>query len=249
MIQLLHVLIIGVMRHRQSASLTEPNKADIEYSEDGESKRSKCLDAVVPAFRTSLGRRPASMPSIPTFSKPVHFDPHLESVRHFLQVERPLAVAAGSPPVESENGGTASSFGDEDSNHSRSPSYELEIITANSPTETYGRFKLPVRVEKMDLSPDSMDLIGTVAVANLAFNKTVIVRFTFDFWKTTSEVLAEYADDASRKQQYDGCDRFTFAINIADIANPDETPMFFCIKYCVNNMEYWDNNNNYNFQV
>ncbi|KFY31911.1 hypothetical protein V493_00689 [Pseudogymnoascus sp. VKM F-4281 (FW-2241)] len=243
------VLIIGVMRHRQSASFTEPNKADIEHSEDGHSIRSKRADAVVPAFRTSLRRRPARMPSSATFSKSVHFDPHLERVRHFLHIEQPLAVAAGSPPAEPEPGGTEASSGDEDSTHSRSPSYELEIITANFPTETYERLQLPVRVEKLDLSPDNVDLIGTVVVANLAFYKTVIVRFTLDFWKTTSEVLAEYTDDTRRKQQYDGCDHFTFAIKIADLANLDERPMFFCIKYCVNDMEYWDNNNNYNFQV
>lgn len=95
-----------------------------------------------------------------------------------------------------------------------------------------------MRVEQVVLSPDYKELIGTVAVANLAFNKTVIVRFTLDFWKTTSEVLAEYADDARRKQQYDGCGRFTFAIKIADLANLDERPVFFCIKYCVNDVEY-----------
>ncbi|KFY09973.1 hypothetical protein V491_07858 [Pseudogymnoascus sp. VKM F-3775] len=225
------------MRHAQAAaSLLELSEVVLEDN------------LVEPAFRTSLRRRPASTPSTLTFSKSVHFDPHLERVRHFLQIERPLAVAAGSPPVESDNGDTESSFSDENSNHSRPPSYEWEIITANFPTETYERLQLPVRVEKVVLSPDYKELIGTVAVANLAFDKTVVVRFTLDFWKTTSVVFAEYANDA-RQKQYDGCDRFNFAIELADLANLNKRPMFFCIKCCVNGVEYWDNNNNYNFQV
>ncbi|KFY98393.1 hypothetical protein V500_01684 [Pseudogymnoascus sp. VKM F-4518 (FW-2643)] len=242
------------MRHVQAAaSLLEPSEADLEDSEDGQSKRqpsmvcSKPADLIVPAFRTSLRRRPASTSSTSTFSKSVHFDPHLERVRHFLQVERPLDVAAGSPPVESDNGDTESSFS-ENCNHSRPSSYEWEIITANFPAETYERLQLPARAEKVVLSPDYKELIGTVAVANLAFDKTVVIRFTVDFWKTTSEVFAGYVNDARRKQ-YDGCDRFNFAIELADLANLNERPMFFCIKYCVNGVEYWDNNNNYNFQV
>lgn len=215
-----------------AASLLEPSEADIEHSEDGQSKRqpsmvcSKPADLVVPAFRTSLRRRPASMSSTSTFTKSVHFDPHLERVRHFLQIEQPLAVAAGSSPVESDNSDTESSFSDESSNHSRPSSYEWTIITANFPAETYERLQLPVRVEKVVLSPDYKKLIGTVAVANLAFNKTVVIRFTLDFWKTTSEVFAEYADDASQKQRYDGCDRFNFAIELADLANSTKGQCF-----------------------
>lgn len=201
------------------------------------------------AIRPSLRPPPASRPSTPTFSKSVHFDPHLKRVRHFLHIERPLAVAAGSPPVDPESGETESSSSDKDSDHSRSPSYDWEIITVNFPAETYERLQLPVRLEKMVLSPDNKELIGIVAVANLAFKKTVVVRFTLDFWKTISEMLAEYAVTARRNQQGDGYDRFNFAIKIADVANLNEKPMFFCIKYCVNGVEHWDSNNNYNFQV
>ena len=95
-----------------------------------------------------------------------------------------------------DNGDTESSFSNEGFNHSQPPSYEWEIITANFPADTSERLQLPVRVEKVVLSPDYKELIGTIAVANLASNKTVVVRFTLQFWKTTSVVLAEYANDA-----------------------------------------------------
>ncbi|KFX93335.1 hypothetical protein O988_06871 [Pseudogymnoascus sp. VKM F-3808] len=220
------------MRHRQAVSLAELNEADINDSEDYQSKIKPSMlcsipeDLIVPAFQPPLRGRPATIVSASTFSKSVHFDPHLKRVWQILQGERPLAVAAvSSPLVESDNGDMKLSFSDEDSNPSQPPSY------------------------KVDLSSDYKELIGTVAVANLAFEKTVVVRFTLDFWMTTSEVLAEYATDARQKQQDDGCDRFKFAIEIADLPSLDEKPMFFCIKYCVNGMEYWDSNSNYNFHV
>jgi hypothetical protein len=62
-------------------------------------------------------------------------------------------------------------------------------------------------------------------------------------------MLAVYAADARPNQQDDGCDRFNFAIEVEEVANLDEKPMFFCVKYCVNDVGYWDNKNNYNFQV
>ena len=108
---------------------------------------------------------------------------------------------------------------------------------------------MPVRVEKVFLSTDNKTLIGSVAVANLAFKKTVVARFTLDYWKTTSEVVAEYTNDVRRKKLNDGYDRFNFTIKLADLANLEAKTMFFCVKYAVNGVEYWDNNNSTNFQV
>merc|ERR1712169_73219 len=60
--------------------------------------RKKSGELVRPALRPSSRRRPSSMPGTPVFSKAVHFDSHLEHVRHFLQVDRPLASAPAHPP-------------------------------------------------------------------------------------------------------------------------------------------------------
>ncbi|KAK3363768.1 hypothetical protein B0T25DRAFT_53590 [Lasiosphaeria hispida] len=60
-------------------------------------------ELVRPALRPPSSRRPSSMPGTPTFSKAVHFDSHLDHIRHFLQVDRPLAVSAGSTPSEKES--------------------------------------------------------------------------------------------------------------------------------------------------
>jgi hypothetical protein len=241
------------LRHTPETSLTASDEDSV--SDEDEPQRSrrkppmlrkKSGELVRPALRpSSARRRPSSMPGTPTFSKAVHFDSHLEHVRHFLQVDRPLAVSAGSSPVEAYESDNEFPFGED---NSRGPPFEWEIIVSNFPAESPIRLALPVRVERVFLSSDNKTLVGTVAVANLAFNKHVVARFTLDYWKTTSEVVAEYNHDV-RQPKREGYDRFNFNIKLADQANLEAKTMFFCVKYCVNGQEYWDNNNSTNFQV
>jgi len=209
--------------------------------------RKKSGELVRPALRpSSARRRPSSMPGTPTFSKAVHFDSHLEHVRHFLQVDRPLAVSAGSSPVDSSyDSDTEFPFNDEEA---RGPPFEWEIVVSNFPADSPLRIASPVRVERVFLSSDNKTLVGSVAVANWGFQKTVVARFTLDYWKTTSEVVAEYNHDI-RQPKRDGYDRFNFNIKLADQANLEAKTMFFCVKYTVNGEEHWDNNNSTNFQV
>jgi hypothetical protein len=205
--------------------------------------RKKSGELVRPALRpASARRRPSSMPGTPTFSKAVHFDAHLEHIRHFLQVDKPLAVSAGSSPVAMYDNETEFPFDE-------SPPFEWSIVVTNFPADTPLRLAQPVRVERVFLSGDNKTLVGSVSVANLAFHKTVVARFTLDYWKTTSEVVAEYNHDVRQPKHADGRDRFNFNIKLADLANLEAKTMFFCVKYTVNGQDSWDNNNSTNFQV
>lgn len=213
--------------------------------------RKKSGELVRPALRpASAKKRPSSMPGTPTYSKAVHFDSELEHVRHFLAVDKPLAVSAGSSPVETYDSEIEFPFGADDSSKSRS-SYVWEISLSNfpSPAESERRKSQPVRLERVYLSSDNQKLIGVVAVQNLAFQKTVAARFTFDYWKITSEVLASYSNDVRRKQTQDGCDRFNFCIALADQTNLENKTMFFCVRYEVNGQTFWDSNGTINYQV
>ena len=213
--------------------------------------RKKSGELVRPALRApSLKRRPSSMPGTPVYSKAVHFqDNSLEHVRHFLQVDRPIAVSAGSSPVESSYEDEPEfPFGSGDAN-SRSPPFDWQIRLSNFPHNTPKRNALPVRTESVYLSTDKKMLMGSVIVRNLAFHKLVVARFTLDYWKTTSEVVAEYNNNVRQKQVEDGCDRFTFSIKLEDQANLENKTLFFCVRYNVNGQEYWDNNNSINYQV
>ena len=211
--------------------------------------RKKSGELVRPALRpASARRRPSSMPGTPTYSKAVHFDSHLEHVKHFLQVDRPLAVSAGSSPVEHYDSDAEFPFV-RDVKVSQEPPWEWEIRLPNFPFDNSQRTQLPIRVERVFLSADKKVLIGRVAVQNLAFHKSVVARFTLDFWKTTSEVSAEYSSDVRQQQCNDGCDRFNFSMKLEDQTNLENKTLFFCVRYNVNGQEFWDSNGNINYQV
>lgn len=247
---------LDCLRNKFDSPARSQSDSDAEEVEDDELRikppmvRKKSGELVRPALRPStFKRRPSSMPGTPTFSKAVHFDSSLEHVRHFLQVDRPIAVSAGSSPVESTYDEEIEfPFGNFD-NRSKSLPFEWEIQLPNYPAETPQRNLLPVKVERVYLSSDNKNLIGAVAASNIAFHKLVVVRFTLDYWKTTSEVVADYNNDIRRKQINDGYDRFVFSIKLEDQANLENKTMFFCVRYNVNGQEFWDNNHAINYQV
>lgn len=231
------------------AGLTDSSNASPDDSEREESDppprrspllRKKSGELVRPALR-----RPFSAPGTPTLPKFVHFSTQLAQIKHFLQVDMPLAVSADTSPVEEWLDNADFPFDEE---HEQ-PEFDWEMRLTNFPKDPASRPRGAVVLERMYLSADQQNLIGVVAVANLAYQKHVAARFTFDHWKTVSEVSAEYNEDASKKFPYDGYDRFNFAINLSDRANLESKKLFICVRYNVRGEEYWDNNSMMNYEV
>jgi hypothetical protein len=204
--------------------------------------RKKSGELVKPALRPSSRRRYSSMPGTPTYSKSVHFNDNDNQTRHFLQVDKPIAVSAGSSPVESYDSESEFPF------HEDMGKPELQIKVANLTDDDFSRKTKPVRVERIFLSSDRSTLVGVCAAQNISFQKLVVARFTLDYWKTTSEVVAEFNNDP-RSQVNDGCDRFIFHIKLSDQANIDNKTLLLCVRYNVGGQEYWDNNEGTNYQI
>ncbi|EME45265.1 carbohydrate-binding module family 21 protein [Dothistroma septosporum NZE10] len=204
--------------------------------------RKKSGELVKPALRPSSRRRYSSMPGTPTYSKSVHFNDSDNQTRHFLQVDKPIAVSAGTSPVEAYEGESEFPFTDE------SAKPELEIRVSNYPEDSFTRRTKPVRLERIFLSADKTTLVGICAVQNISFQKLVVARFTLDYWKTTSEVAADFNHDV-RSPPNDGCDRFNFHIKLTDQANIDSKTLLLCIRYDVGGQTLWDNNDGTNYQV
>jgi hypothetical protein len=241
----------SAMMLNESSVSTEEEDSDAELRIKPQMVRKKSGELVRPALRAPSHRRPSSMPGTPTY-KAVHFDSHLEHVRHFLQVDRPTAVSASSSPADHYDSDTEYPFpGSDDRHKMRQPPFEWELNARNFPAgDSPVRWAQPVRLEKVWLSPsDQKSLIGSIVVANLAFNKAVQCRFTFDYWKTTSELAAEYSSPVVPKMTPEGHDRFTFSIKLSDTANLESKTLYMCIRYSVNGTEHWDNNNGANFQI
>ncbi|CAG8735158.1 16433_t:CDS:2 [Gigaspora margarita] len=109
----------------------------------------------------------------------------------------------------------------------------------------------PVFVESIFLSSDKRRLLGRIQVQNIAFQKSVEVRYTFDFWQTVSEVSADYAEGVPDKDNKNSFDLFKFAIELIDNSRNqiDGKTMYFAVHYKVDDQDYWDNNNGSNYQV
>ncbi|KAL4977613.1 putative phosphatase regulatory subunit-domain-containing protein [Aspergillus desertorum] len=239
----------SVSRNQEEAVISSPEDSDrdVEPEQRLPMVRKKSGELVRPALRpSSARRRPSSMPGTPTYSKAVHFDAQLEHIRHFLQLDKPQAVSAGSSPVEDLDADGEYPFHTESSSP---PAFEWGLRLSNFPHKPPSQPHPRVRLERLFLSTDKHSLVGQVVVANLAYQKHVAARFTFDNWRTTSEVTAEYSHDARRKQLHDGYDRFMFHIRLDEQTNLEKKTMFVCIRYNVNGQEFWDNNEMRNYQV
>jgi len=88
-------------------------------------------------------------------------------------------------------------------------------------------------------------LFGAIAVRNVAFEKSVNVRLTFDEWETSKDITAKFA-----QQECDGhVDRFFFVVTL-DEHDFDEmsSKIEFAVCYTVGSVEHWDNNDGSNFK-
>lgn len=231
-----------------NGSYASSDESDSERRPKPPLLRKKSGELVKPAIRPSSRRRHSSMPGTPTFAKNVHFNDEIEQVRHFLQVDRPIAVSAGTSPADGHEEEHDYPFRDM-KKPTTSNAVSWEVRLANFPPPSPQRQSMCVRVDRLFLSGDQKSLVGIVAVANLAFQKTVIARFTLDYWKTTSEVVAEYDPEQRLRPREDGYDQFKFSIKLSDQANLETRTLLLCIRYDVNGQQLWDSNDNQNYQV
>ncbi|KAI7771224.1 hypothetical protein LZL87_014304 [Fusarium oxysporum] len=178
----------------------------------------------------------------PVLPKTVDFHSQLEQVCYFFKSDKSANIwKTGSSAYEiSVHKHLASS------QIIKQPRWEA--VALNFPENDSTRKSMPVRVERLYFSGRHLALFGFVAVANLAFEKCIVCRFTRDYWKTVSETPAYYyrAAKAIVGQEYD---KFVFGIAMSDLDEVGLNPLFFSVQYAVNGQEYWDNNSEINFAV
>ena len=103
-----------------------------------------------------------------------------------------------------------------------------------------------VKLEKISLSMDVKLIKGAVIVRNLAFEKWISVRFTFDWWQTTSEAVAQYSKLIPKYN----IDRFEYSIRVPDMTTKiEEKRLLVAIRYTAAGQEMRDNNNGKNYQL
>nr|XP_033780541.1 protein phosphatase 1 regulatory subunit 3E [Geotrypetes seraphini] len=100
-----------------------------------------------------------------------------------------------------------------------------------------------VRTQKIcleSITVESFFIAGRIRVLNLAFEKSVSVRYSADGWQTHQDTRALYVPEVSG-QRPQPADLFSFRLPLP--ACPSHTGLLqFAIRYQVGPVEFWDNN-------
>lgn len=178
---------------------------------------------------------PPATKSEPVTPKAVHFDTQLEHVKLFLSAQKPAAVSRTGSPTDDTSGNESSDFPGLSSDDQ-----EIVMRVQNMPGVVNGQADLTMQEIKMT---EDRNIGGSIRVRNLAFQKWVAVRFTFDSWQTTSEVAARYATTEDSE-----FDIFAFTIKLTDmLSRIEEKTLVLAIHYRVNGGDVWDNNGGQNY--
>ncbi|KAG8447160.1 hypothetical protein GDO86_014572 [Hymenochirus boettgeri] len=96
-------------------------------------------------------------------------------------------------------------------------------------------------------SSEEQGISGTICVLNLAFEKSVSVRYSFTDWKNYYEVKAMWQKAA--KNISPNADVFAFTLTLPPYLQHICPAIQFAVRYQVAGKEYWDNNlgTNYTF--
>ncbi|KAI9206435.1 putative phosphatase regulatory subunit-domain-containing protein [Polychytrium aggregatum] len=116
------------------------------------------------------------------------------------------------------------------------------IARRNSGERTYMHSSLNVVLQSLSIAGTDR-LVGEVAVRNLAFHKSVSIRYTVDGWSSHTDHGLSFKSSASQSfGEYVGIDIFQFELDLAALSSSSPVNLEFVVKYEVNGTTYWDNN-------
>ncbi|KAJ6634042.1 hypothetical protein lerEdw1_014173 [Lerista edwardsae] len=99
------------------------------------------------------------------------------------------------------------------------------------------------------VTSSDLGLSGTIRVVNVAFEKQVAVRYSFNHWRGQHEVSAQWHSSVPGKDGQDQVDVFTFFLPVPPFLLQLSSVVEFAVRYQVNRQEYWDNNQGKNYSL
>ncbi|XP_076139436.1 protein phosphatase 1 regulatory subunit 3B [Alosa pseudoharengus] len=88
-------------------------------------------------------------------------------------------------------------------------------------------------------------LAGTVKVKNLAFEKSVKLRITYDTWKSHVDVPCQYVKATYTDENRD---TFAFEVSLSSDLRPHER-IEFAVLYEESGVQHWDSNEGQNYRI
>ncbi|GAU95344.1 hypothetical protein RvY_06977 [Ramazzottius varieornatus] len=198
-------------------------------------------DYVVPpkARRAASLKTKKTPPGTPSPKKMVRFADamglDLEKVRHFLQDQLP------NTPSSTQTDVAVATLTNELNRHVTG-----KYLTPSFPQPCLaGNFLERIRTQKVCLDSvqtSDFHVSGFVRVLNVAFEKSLVVRYTFDNWKTSLDLAAQYVPNSNDNFS----DRFQFSLYAPSYFDTGNV-LQFCLCYKAGGQEYWDSNYGQNY--
>jgi len=123
---------------------------------------------------------------------------------------------------------------------------EQWTIEFRQPASEYLRFRDQIELNNVSLEnviiqETESTVVGTVKVKNISFEKEVLVRSSWDDWKTQVDTFCNFSKIGN--SNYTVYDTFSFKLTLP----PNSRKLEFCVCFRANSQEYWDNNNGKNY--
>ncbi|KAM6458717.1 protein phosphatase 1 regulatory subunit 3D [Liasis olivaceus] len=99
------------------------------------------------------------------------------------------------------------------------------------------------------VTSSDLGLNGMIRVINVAFEKQVVVRYTFNHWKGQHEINAQWHSSIAGQDGETQVDIFTFFLPLPPFLLQLSSIIEFAILYRVNGQEHWDNNQDKNYTL
>ncbi|XP_058477756.1 protein phosphatase 1 regulatory subunit 3C-B-like isoform X1 [Solea solea] len=117
------------------------------------------------------------------------------------------------------------------------------VLDFTPPAVDYLELRRRLRAQQVCLESCSVHdcrLSGTVQVRNICFQKSVLVRVTFDAWESFQDVRCQFLNNVYGSTD---TDTFSFSVELPETCSRVE----FCFQYQTKDQTLWDNNlgNNY----
>ncbi|KOC13050.1 hypothetical protein AFLA70_276g000810 [Aspergillus flavus AF70] len=175
--------------------------------------------------------------------KTVHFGNPLTKIRLYDPDDRSISVTQDERKPELDirlNGLRDPSFDISSSNMQWIMTFcDLEMQSEG--------FRSLVDLVEISLLGDNRTVQGIVEVANIAYEKTVTARYSFNDWRTMDDVVAVYAGKSDRTGQNYDLFKFNFAMESGE--NSSAITLQLCVCYVVLGHQYWDNNGGQNYHI
>jgi len=189
------------------------------------------------------GRVTPTSPCSPRSNKKVSFADHRG---YALATVRIMTEASDQPPKLKEDvlqvitkGATASV--------SSLPPFKLTFV---QPASDYMAFR--DKIDKCNVSLENVilrdyNVLGTIKVKNICFDKRVFLRLTKDNWCSSQDIEAKYVQPFGGNLVHN-FDTFSFEFDI-DPQKDANRPLLFAVCYEAGSSQFWDNNSGANYEI